>query len=146
MSHKEDFANLRKLLHEEEIDKFEKTLVETSKDKTPETVEALIRFLKDDDDYLDEMYQILHVAEGFPREVYLTGFLRAFDEQMADHYWLGVLLLRVMNDPIYFSRLCEIAKSVNEDVRGNLMKVTRSTSEERAEFSERAQTLLAVLT
>jgi hypothetical protein len=145
MSYEQKSKALRDHLYAEEIDEFELLLQQVFSDKSSDAVECLIRTLEENDDYHDEMYQILHAAEAYPMETYLQGLLAGFNKPPADSYWLGMLILRVMNDQNYLSMLQSMTGSLSPESKSNLKKIVVAASTQNPDFLGRSRELLKTL-
>ena len=138
MTLNEKSKKLRRLLFNDDLKEFRQLLDDLLREGTSKSAEYLICALQENDDYMDEMYQILHAAESVPMEQYLGGFLSSVVGGTADNYWVEMLLLRIMNDGVYLSRVSELAKELDQASREILKEIAISASIRRPEFKDRS--------
>ena len=96
-------AELRALALSDRIEEFEAAIESLLASPNAANAGLLAGALTDDDDYLDEMWSIVHALETMPRDNYLRGLLSALESPDSDDHWLWMLVCRLAGDADTFS-------------------------------------------
>ena len=86
----------------------------------------LIWPFREDDDYLDWMYAVIHAVESFPIDVYVPELVEAIPEVAASsRYFLAFLLGRILNSNEYFPALMRELQRQPVDARRIAIEVLK---------------------
>ena len=80
------------------------TLAAMLAERNPAMIQPLLlmRAYRDDDDYVDEMFTIIHCVEGYEPEIYARALVQTSDTLLANSpYFLTELVERVINSEAY---------------------------------------------
>jgi hypothetical protein len=78
----------------------------------------LLRAYREDDEYLDEMYTVIHAVEGFPTAVFIEQFLLSIDElSSSSPYLLTLLCGRILNSQACTQQLMGVANKADVQQR-----------------------------
>lgn len=133
---------IRGYIFSDKTDQFENELLELYNLKNEKSAKTLLSVLRNDEDYSDEMYQVLHTIEGFDKEDYLRAYISSVEDGGFDSYWFGILLMRIMNSSDYLSVLNSLIAEASPNAIKNLESVCNEISLIDESFREIADKLL----
>lgn len=136
---------IKALLFADETEQLDELLVEIASNKTQSNAEVLLASFEHNEDYYDEMYELLHLIESFDKDTYINAYIDSLKKGTFDQYWYGMLLLRMMNDESYFSQLCKSARLLDTDSANNLIKICEAECLIRDDFKEQVVKLITIL-
>jgi len=99
------------------IDNFENKLAEILASENPLLITKLLSFLRDDTDYDELMFSIIHTIESFNDEIYVKRIIDGLDELCNNSpRWASIIHIRIINSkPTLEAYISEMRKSSCSD-------------------------------
>lgn len=127
---------------EDMFDDFEEALKRLLDYNDPRCIPVMLRFLRDEGDYPEMMYQIIHAVESFPLDIYLTALLKTLKQTYETAPELAkILIYRVLNREDAFEKASSIIKD-NSNYLKAIAPILQGISNESAEHQDRCYKIL----
>jgi hypothetical protein len=119
-------------------------------DKDPDAIRALLLLnsYSDDDDFIDEMYTVVHSVEGFPRHVYVRELLASIPEfAIKSPYLLDMLMIRLLCSTyddvhLFVDCLARSSAEIKYEIKHSLERIKKDITPEDVNLSRNWQTVL----
>lgn len=121
-------------------------IVEIVKFKDPESIVPLLSLLRDGALYDPSMYSLIHAAEMFEDEVYVSKFLEGVSTLRSGcPAWASVLLMRILNSNPTREELTRQLRNSSADVKKSMLWIIEEINKENPSFIAKTMApLLAV--
>lgn len=99
------------------INNFEKKLIEISALHSPLIICKLLPFFKDDTDYDEAMFSIIHIIESFEDKIYVKELIKGLNDfYINSPRWASIIHIRIINSTQTLNTyINEIKKSSTEN-------------------------------
>lgn len=130
---------------DESFDRFEQAIVSILSYEDPRSISVLLGYLRDEEDYPEMMYQIIHAVESFPMDDYIIQLLKSLSaiyKTSPDN--TRTLIYRVLNKKVAFTVLKKYIKKKHIDFSG-LKRVLQDISDDSPDHQPLCKELLGML-
>jgi hypothetical protein len=128
------------------VERFEATLGQIAQLNDPRYIVPLLGFFRDDCEYHEVMFSIIHTIERFDAETYAREILKGLPGFWKNSpYWAKIIHFRIFNDPSSFKAYKTQLSDVDLQVRASVRELLSTMRKHEPKFFKHCDSLLALL-